>query len=285
MQVPTYQDVAYGTHQRDVLDFYAADSDAPAPLYVFIHGGGFMGGDKTGLPPALLAGCLEAEISVAAINYPLSDTDPYPAAMAHSRRAVQFLRSKADEWGLDAARVAAGGGSAGAGISMWIAFRPDAADPDSTDPVARMSTRLSCVAAWQGQSSYDPNFIRTIISGPAYAHPALQQLFRVTPEEFETPRAKRIFEDASALPHLSEDAPPVLLWYGTPNLPMTPEPDQNQGIHHPKFGVVLKEKMDALEVECVVRMREDLPGLSQDEASERFHGEAVGFVKRHFGMT
>ena len=281
---PTHADVAYGPHERDVLDLYLAVSESPTPLYVFIHGGGFKGGDKSAVPSELLDACLETGISVAAINYPLSDTDPYPAAMAHSRRAVQFLRHNAETWRIDPARVAAGGGSAGAGISLWIGFRKDAAEPDSDDPVARQSTRLTCVAAWQGQCSYDPNFIRTMISGPAYAHSALQEFFRVTPEEFDTPRARRMFEEASAINHLSGHAPPVFLWYTTPNLPMTPEPDANQGIHHPKFGYVLKERMDALGVACVVRCREDHPGLPEEEARARFLREAVAFVARHFGM-
>ena len=68
------------------------------------------------------------------------------------------------------------------------------------------------------------------------------------------------------------------------NVPVTPDLDPNAGIHHPKFGQVLKEKMDELGVECIVRFREDLPGLPQNEIGKRFHGELVEFVKRHFRM-
>ena len=66
---------------------------------------------------------------------------------------------------------------------------------------------------------------------------------------------------------------------------MTPELPAGEGIHHPKFGQVLKEKMDALGVECVVRFREDLPELSPEEVRARFHREQVAFVRRHFEMT
>ena len=45
---PTYSDVAYGPHPRNVLDFWQAESERPAPLVVYIHGGGFTGGDKSG---------------------------------------------------------------------------------------------------------------------------------------------------------------------------------------------------------------------------------------------
>lgn len=281
---PTHTDVPYGPHERNVLDLHQAKSEAPAPLYVFIHGGGFMAGDKGGLDPLLLEDCLDAGISVAAINYRLSGTDAYPAAMRDGARAVQFLRHKAEEWNLDPARFAAGGGSAGGGIAFWVGFREDMADPASDDPVARLSTRLVCIASWDTQSSYDPNFLRTLISGPAHRHEALQQFFRVGPEEFETPRARKMFEEASALNYVSPEVPPVFVWYSRPNLPMTPDLPADHGIHHPRFGHILKERMDKAGVECVVRCLEDYPEVAALHISGRFREDLVGFLKRHFGM-
>src|SRR5438445_589428 len=43
---PTHADVRYGSHERNVLDFYQAKSDRPTPLLFFIHGGGWVNGDK-----------------------------------------------------------------------------------------------------------------------------------------------------------------------------------------------------------------------------------------------
>lgn len=279
----THRDIHYGPHERNVIDLYLAGSVDSSPLYVYIHGGGFRGGDKDNIPQDLLAGFLEIGVSVAAINYRLSDTAPYPAAMQDCVYAIQFLRYRARKWDLDTAKVAAGGGSAGGGITFWIGFRPDLADANNDDPVKRQSTHLTCIASWNTQSSYDPNFIRTIISGDAYAHSALQQFFRVTPEEFETLRAKQIFSEASAMNYISKNAPPVFLWYPLPDLPMTSDLDANAGIHHPKFGQVLKERMDELGVECIVRFREDFPDLSQDEVRIRFNRELVEFVGHHLG--
>lgn len=167
---------------------------------------------------------------------------------------------------------------------MLIGFQADGAEPESEDPVRRQSTRLTCVACWQGQCSYDPHFIRTIISGPAYAHDALQKYFRVTPEDFDTPEAKAKFRTASAINFLTADAPPVFIWFRTPDIPMDAPPNAGQGIHHPKFGRVLKEKMDAMGVECVLRTREDLPDEEPDAVERRYHGEAADFVKRKFGI-
>jgi len=281
MSIPCLHDVPYGPHERNVLDLWQADTEAPAPLYVFIHGGGFRGGDKSGLPPRLRDGLLQAGISVAAVNYRLSDTDPYPAAMLDGVRALQFLRHQADELHLDKARVAAGGGSAGSGITFWIGFRPDLADPTSADPVARESTRLTCIASWQAQCSYNPHFVRTIISGDCYKHEVLLIFFQVTPEEFDTPRAMRIFEEVNFIDHATAEAPPVFLWYSTPNLPMTPDLAPGPGIHHPKFGMVLRERLQQLGVECELRMREDLLELDDEELRARLIDDQVRFLKRH----
>ena len=38
---PTKANVPYGTHERQVLDFYQAKSDSPTPVVFYIHGGGW----------------------------------------------------------------------------------------------------------------------------------------------------------------------------------------------------------------------------------------------------
>jgi len=66
--------------------------------------------------------------------------------LGDAARALQFVRSKAAEWNIDKTRIGATGGSAGACSSLWLAFHDDLADPKSSDPVARESTRLLCAA-------------------------------------------------------------------------------------------------------------------------------------------
>ena len=127
--VPDAANVSYGPHERNVLDLWLAKSDAPTPLLVFIHGGGFSAGGKEQVAAPLIEDCLKNGISVAAINYRLSPEHHFPDHYMDSARAIQFLRSKAKEYNLDPNRVAATGGSAGAGTSLWIAFHDDMADP------------------------------------------------------------------------------------------------------------------------------------------------------------
>ncbi|MBM3855390.1 MAG: alpha/beta hydrolase, partial [Verrucomicrobia bacterium] len=132
---PDLAEISYGPHPRHVLDLWKAPSPGPAPLVVFIHGGGFRGGSKEALSAVLLKGLLARGISVMAINYRLSPEVVFPAHYRDSARAIQFARSRAREWNLDPQRIGATGGSAGAGTSLWLGFHDDLADPRSPDPV------------------------------------------------------------------------------------------------------------------------------------------------------
>ena len=96
----TYENIKYGPHERNVLDFWQAKSDKPTPVLVSIHGGGFVAGNKS-VPPQLLKDCLDAGISVAAINYRYSTQAIAPASFQDGARALQFLRSKANDWKID----------------------------------------------------------------------------------------------------------------------------------------------------------------------------------------
>lgn len=273
---PTKADVSYGDHERNVLDFWKAESDKPTPLFIWIHGGGFRGGDKRSFPGDLRSQLLKAGISCAAIHYRLSGHAPYPAQMHDAARAVQFLRSKADQWNVDPQRFAAGGGSAGSGISQWLGYHEDLADPDSDDPLARQSTRLSCVFPINMQSTYDPRVIKRIIPGDAYKNGALIAFFD-RPNDWDwdsdpvDDELDALLTDASPITHLtSDDAPIFLLQYARAATP--------GNIHHPKFGEHLKQAADKLGVECVAKLDTDYESLSAA------YTDMLRFMQRCFGM-
>jgi acetyl esterase/lipase/nicotinamidase-related amidase len=270
---PTHRNVPYGPHERNVVDFYQADSDAPTPVLVYFHGGGFRNGSKDRINAGLYRLCIDGGISFAAANYRLSQHAPYPAQMHDSARAIQLLRSNAGDWNIDANRLAAFGGSAGAGISLWLAFHDDMADPASDDPIARESTRLACAVGLQAQSTYDPREIEQIVPGRAYNHPALKQLFALpldwqweANEVSETLSAQ--LRDASPIMHLTKDDPPVFVYHRKAQ-------DVPGDIHHANFGRVLKKEMDHLGIECVHRMSTEFDNAqAQNEA-------IFEFVKKH----
>jgi hypothetical protein len=274
---PTHRDVKYGPHQRNVLDFWQADSKQPTPLLVSIHGGGFLGGNKS-VAPQLLKECLESGISVAAITYRFSNQAIAPAPFQDGARAVQFLRFKAKEWNIDPKRIAATGGSAGAGISLWLGFHNDMADQKSEDRVLRESTRLTCMAVFDGQTSYDPRLIRKLFPGKdVYKIGPLRQLFDVDLDRLDDLSAEKykLFEEVSPINHLTKDDPPVLLAYSSPiDAEIT---NMGIGIHHPLFGKILKEKMDELGVPCELYT-----------GNRRIGGgtpmKIIDFLKLHFGL-
>ncbi len=263
---PDFKNIRYGPHQRNVLDLWQAraepGSGKPAPLVVFFHGGGFRMGDKASVSARLIARCLEAGISVASANYRLSQYAPYPAPMLDGARAIQYLRAHAAEFGIDPHRIAASGSSAGAGISLWVGFHDDLADPKSEDPIARQSSRLTCMGVDGAQSSYDPRFIKALLGGPVHKHPALLPFFGIESEaerDWPSAEVRQLYEDASPINHLSRDDPPAILFYAESNAPVPKNAKPGDGIHHPRFGQVLKDRMDLLGIECTIRNEADYP--------------------------
>src|SRR6185369_1537047 len=254
----------YGPSASNVLDLWQAKSEHPAPLVIYIHGGGFKGGDKRQVEGRLLDECRQAGISVASINYRLSGEALAPAAQYDSARAVQFLRSKAREWNLDPTRICLTGGSAGGGISLWIGFHDDLADPKSEDPVARESTRVTCIAPFNTQTTYDPRVLKTIINSRDYKHPALMAFFGIKDTalaDSPTPEFARLFEEVSPINYLTADDPPVYIAYKA----------AVKGMHSIRLGTFLKEKMDALHIECTIRG----PQVPQ------YDSEQMEFIKSH----
>ena len=271
LPAPDHADVRYGPHERNVLDVWLAKRAAPAPLAIYYHGGGFRAGDKRTLNVELLEKLRATGISVAAANYRLSNVAPYPAQMQDSARALQFLRLNAKRYNIDPTRIGAFGGSAGAGISQWLGFHSDLADPKNSDPVLRQSTRLAAVAPFAAQASYDPRYIKKLMN-TSQVHPALVALFGMhSPEDAENPKFFPLFEDSSPINHLTADDPPILLFYSQRNDPLPENSTGEVHIHHPKFGFALKEKADRLGVPCTLILREDHPqGFPVDRFVEFF---------------
>lgn len=267
---PTHGDIKYGPFDRNVMDLWLASASGPTPLLVSIHGGGFRGGNKK-VSNRLLTACLEAGISVAAITYRLTDEVIAPLPFTDAARAVQYIRFHAAEWNIDPSRIAANGDSAGAGISLWMGLHDDMADPKSEDPVLRQSTRLSCMAVENGQCSYDPRFIRTLIpEAETASHPALEYLFGVNAADIDhLPEEKyRLMEEVAAITHVSADDPPVLLLYNS--VADAAVTSRSIGIHHPRFGFALKKKMDGAGIPCEVQCGLAGRGEERDESIMAF---------------
>ena len=259
---PTQANVAYGEHERQVLDFYKAESAQPTPLLFFIHGGGWVAGDKARV--ANLERYLAAGISVVSINYRYTTQaqaagvkPPVQWPLNDAARALQFVRSKAVEWNIDKARIGASGGSAGACSSLWLAFHDDLADPNSEDPVARESTRLWCAAVVGAQTTLDPLQMKEWTPNSRYGGHA----FGFMPDTKNTKTRDTQFaqflaareqilpwiKEYSPYEQVSADDPPIYMIYSAP--PALGE-EQKDPTHTANFGVKLQEQLRSVGVAC-----------------------------------
>ena len=252
---PTHADISYGDHDKQAFDLWLVpDATEPTPLVIFIHGGGFRTGDKSAVPPTVIKQYLEAGVAFAAMNYRLSDVGPYPIMMHDAARGLQTIRHRAKEWNLNPDKVACYGGSAGAGISLWLGFHDDLADPDSDDPIARQSTRIVAAGTTNGQSTYDLNDFREWFEIPdLQPGPALPAFYGIESEaDWESERVKKLMADASSIHHLTADDVPVYMVYSRPNTTVTAETDSSVWVHHVKLGLKLQETMHEQGLECIV---------------------------------
>lgn len=247
------KDVPYGEHPRQVMDFYQAESDEPTPVVFYIHGGGWQGGDKKTNPKAFL----DKGISVVAINYryvkqavELGVKPPVKAPLEDAARALQFVRSKAEEWNLDKERIGATGGSAGGCSSLWLAFHDDMADPKSDDPIARESTRLYCAAVNGAQVSLDPKQLREWMPNYRYgAHAFGLPNLDVVMEKRE--EVMPWIKEYSPFSHVSEDDPPIAMFYNgeVPEMGSSPKDPTHSGV----MGLTLAEKLKEVGVDVYLK--------------------------------
>ena len=264
---PTVADFVYGQDsERQKFDFWQAKSDKPTPVVLLIHGGGWRGGDKTGYGASAIQPLLDAGISVAAINYRFIQQameqgvkPPVKACVHDAARALQTIRSKAKEWNIDPTRVGATGGSAGACTSLWLALHDDLADPDSDDPVARESSRLTCAAVGGAQTSLDPTELREWIPNAVYGGHAFgfKGPGRNRADEFELLIANRgevlpWIKEYSPMELVSSDDPPIYLDYPNQRKPPVLGQAERDPTHSAMYGVKLAEKLQDHGVEAVL---------------------------------
>lgn len=106
---------------------YVPTDDAPLPLLVFLHGGGWLLGDLDTHDAMLRHIAVESGCAVLGVGYRLAPEHPFPAGFDDCMKAYLWALEKADRLGCDAGRIALGGESAGANLAaaMTIRLRDD----------------------------------------------------------------------------------------------------------------------------------------------------------------
>jgi acetyl esterase/lipase len=167
------------------------------------------------------------------------------------------VKSKAAEWNIDKTRIGACGGSAGACSSLWLAFHDDLADPKSSDPIARESTRLFCAAVIGAQTSLDPKQLKEWTPNSRYGGHAFG--FFPNPDDNktrDTDFANFLAHRDEVLPWIKEYSPIELVSAGDSAIYLTyndaPElgKEKKDPTHTANYGVHLQEKCKSVGVAC-----------------------------------
>ena len=155
---PVYRlsDIAFlGADRKEKLDLYfpAGEARADRAAVVFIHGGGFTGGDKAEYRSSSVSADLcRAGYVVVSCNYVLGSKEKagvWPQNIADCRNAVRWVRAHAKELGVDPARIAVAGGSAGGYLALMVGLSDDKTGPGG-DPAAKVSAKVSGIIDMYG---------------------------------------------------------------------------------------------------------------------------------------
>ena len=158
--VTSLADVTYSVipgYRPLVVDLYLPPREmGPRPLILYIHGGGWVGGNTRHAGaaadfPAALARLAAEGFVVASLEYRLAAEARFPAQAHDVRAALRFLKGNAAAYGIDPSRSGIWGGSAGGHLSALAAYScGDAAlDPAGTSAPAR-SECVDAAVIWYG---------------------------------------------------------------------------------------------------------------------------------------
>jgi acetyl esterase/lipase len=193
------------------LDLYLPAQTLPAkakagavPGIVFVHGGGWRTGVRANFAPMAIR-MAERGIAAATISYRLSPEALYPAAVQDARAAVRWMRSHAAEYGIDPARIAIGGGSAGGQIAALAGVTPGLARFDPDDGPNAVSSAVQAIVNIDGLSDFTSEAARKNEDDPAKQPSSAGAWFGGRYAE-----TAALWREASPLFYVNAKTPPIL---------------------------------------------------------------------------
>ena len=188
------------------IDFYRRtdfDPGEPHPTLMFLHGGSWTGGDPHAQSRPLIHEVARRGWLVATVRYPLSPQATFPDHLIGVKRALAWLRSDGPGHGVDPARIAVAGGSAGAHLAALTALTPNR--PEYQPGFEHIDTSVSACVALYGIYDF-LNRNRTRHDWPLIP----RVVMKADPVADEA-----AFRRASPLDQVAADAPPFLVIHGT----------------------------------------------------------------------
>jgi acetyl esterase/lipase len=153
------RDVAYGSGRDETLDlYYQQGTNAPRPTIVWVHGGGFVAGNKSHIANymKILAG---RGYTMIAVEYSRGYGTNYPKPIQQVNAALGFIVRNAADLKVDPAKIVLAGDSAGAHIASQVAMittDPDYARAIGITPKSK-ANQLLAMLLFSGV--YDPSAV------------------------------------------------------------------------------------------------------------------------------
>lgn len=198
---------------RMLMDVYVPDGRGTFPAVIWVHGGGFVHGDKRPYPHNLFDPLVKNGFAWVSVNYRLAPAATFPAQSDDIEHALAYVIDHAGEYKIDRRQIVLMGASAGAQLVSLVGakHRPEQRVAavvcffGSQDLLAAVHPAGSCVM--DGRIVSDP--------GPACLSPGLSAYLRLTAN---SPSLDETLRRASPITYVHEGMPPYLFLHGTQDL-------------------------------------------------------------------
>ncbi|MGE0133022.1 MAG: alpha/beta hydrolase fold domain-containing protein [Blastocatellales bacterium] len=192
------------------LDLYlpAHRGNQPRPLAVYIHGGGWHGGDKAdGIDMFELPEMVARGYIVASVNYRHAPKYKFPTQIEDVRCAIRFLRAQAKDYRIDPRRVGVWGASAGGHLAALLGLTDGPASGGERLEYASESSRTQAVVDLYGPAD---------LTARDFPQKTADILHRVFGKEREQ------LERGSPVSYVTKHAPPFLILHGDKDVSVPP---------------------------------------------------------------
>lgn len=143
---------------RQKLDLYLPKlrkTEKPLPVIVFIHGGGWRGGDKAGGIGNVGRYVASGEYAGVSVGYRLTNEAQWPAQIHDCKAAIRWVKAHASEYGLDASKIAVWGTSAGGHLVSMLGTSGDVKELEGTlGKHLDQDSKVTCVVNFFGPENF-----------------------------------------------------------------------------------------------------------------------------------
>ena len=220
----------------------------PPPLVVFIHGGAWLMGHPMVTNAVyremnFTGKLLRAGFALARISYRLTAEAIFPAQLHDCKSAVRFLRNRAHIFGIDPARLAAFGDSAGGHLAAFVGLSGARPELEGEIGDTHGSSAVQAVLDWFGPTELLTMAEQAIAGSPATQNDPDSPESRLVGGTLQTrPEAARA---ASPITYVTGDAPPFHIQHGTHDrlVPL----EQSQALHKALLAAGARSTLSVIE--------------------------------------